>query len=224
MLKRRFMLNYFIKPKEIFSLSIILISYVLIINISQANANKVIDFNQLEYNHQTKKEIAQHVIFSKTEVDIFDQGKKQKLNFLVTGLHTKSCTFALRKLSQYENFKHYLSFVKKSTYDDTTQKIRLLLDSYLMPFPMILFFKLPRIKKPGRYPFSFNLGFLKGLTGEIHVSTYENKCLFHTQAKWVGPATKIPDILFEFFTSSLSKLAMGHLFRISKTLSAHKKI
>ncbi len=144
--------------------------------------------------------------------------KLQKLNFQISGLHPKDCRFALRKLSQYERFSDELDFVKKSSYDEADGRIRLLLSSSLLPYNMILHFKIPRIKKPGLYHFEFDDGFLLGLKGEIHVSEHEKRCLFYGSAAWKGPDTGINSLVFEFFSSTLGRLAIENLFRFSKTL------
>jgi hypothetical protein len=143
--------------------------------------------------------------------------KRQSLNFKTSGLHKKGCRFALKKLSKYENFKNYLDFVSESHYDDKRKRVFFKLSSVILPFDMNLDFILPRITKKGVYPFSFDKGFLFGLKGVIHVSEHKKRCLFYTEAKWEGPKTRIPDLVFEFFSTTISKIAMKRLFRMSST-------
>lgn len=146
------------------------------------------------------------------------KGKEQSLELTVIGLHSKSCRFALPKLALYEHYYEFLELVKKSVYNDATQHLYLKVDHKLLPFPMVLYFKLPRIKKPGLYQFSFDRGFLKGLVGRIQIKEQGHRCLMMARADWKGPVTKIPDSIFQMFTTTLSRLTAETLFRISRTL------
>jgi len=143
----------------------------------------------------------------------------QTLDFAIYGLHLQNCQLALRKLSRYEQYQNYLNFVQKSEYNELTQKPTFLLSSSLLPFSMVLSFKLPRITKPGLYHFSFDQGFLQGLTGTIDVSEEiikkKPRCFFQTTATWGGIKTSIPNSLFEFFVNTLAKMSMEKLFHIS---------
>lgn len=152
-----------------------------------------------------------------SEVETLSQDQ-QKLDYLIAGLHKKACSYAMVKLSQYERFQEFIDFVTKSEYDEKKERIRLYLSHSLLPFNMILDFKIKRIKGTGVYPFQFDAGFLKGLKGMIHVSDYKGRCLFATTAKWQGPDSGIPDSVFSFFSQALGKLAMERLFRVSETL------
>lgn len=143
--------------------------------------------------------------------------KKQTLNYQITGLHPRACTTALRRLQLYENYENLLGFVKKSQYVESEQEISLELGHTLLPFDMLLVFNIPRIKQVGIYPFGFDRGFLRGLTGEIHVQEYRGRCLFHSTANWTGPHTGISETVFSLFASTLSRIAMGSLFRASMT-------
>lgn len=155
------------------------------------------------------------IVHSHVEDSTNNAANLQKLDFHVAGLHSRDCKFAMRKLSQYESYKHFLTFVKDSAYDENQQRVKFLLSHQLLPYDMILSFNLPRIKGPGAYPFSFDKGILKNLTGVIHLAPYQNRCLIYTSAQWQGPHTKIPNFLFELFSSTLSRLSMEHLFRLS---------
>ncbi len=175
----------------------------------------------LPYKKNLKEKILTGTIFSESKVNsrILEQKKWQDLHFTIAGLHPKSCDYALKKLSLYENYHLFLDFVKKSEYDSTKEEINFLLSHTLLPYDMQLIFKLPRINKVGTYPFVFEIGILKNLKGTIHVVDYKNRCLFYTKADWEGPHTGFPDLIFEFFTVTLSKLSMEKLFRLSQTLS-----
>jgi hypothetical protein len=143
----------------------------------------------------------------------------QSLKFAIYGLHQQNCQLSLRKLSRYEQYQNYLNFVKKSEYNEVTHKPTFLLASSLLPFNMILSFKLPRITTPGIYPFSFDQGFLNGLTGTIDISeeiiNKKPRCFFSTHAQWTGPETAIPNSIFEFFVNTLAKMSMEKLFHVS---------
>jgi len=186
---------------------------------SKPKLTKPLRLDALPYSPKLIKKISKGTIISKSNVRTLKEKKekKQELKFSVTGLHKKSCRFALRKLSQYEIYKNHIGFIKESRYLETKGRVDFLLSSLLLPFDMRLNFKIPRIKAPGTYPFLFDQGFLKNLKGLIHVTELKNQCLFHTTAKWSGPHSGISDTIFAFFSKALSELAMKNLFRISKT-------
>ena len=91
--------------------------------------------------------------------------KEQQMMLFVSGIHPRNCTRAMRKLSLYENYHNYMDFIKSSKYDEKSQKFSFTVDHALLPFPMVVGFKIPRITKAGVYPFTFEDGFLKGLHG-----------------------------------------------------------
>ena len=206
------------KIKDIIYLILHRLTIISIISIGNCLASQqvLIDWAQLPLDESTKTKLKNDdVIYCKSEVETVE--KTQSLDYFIAGLHKKNCRIALSKLSQYERFSEFLDFVEKSSYNDSEERITLRLEHMLMPFDMILDFNIPRIKKPGIYPFKFQRGFLKGLTGEISVSQHSNRCLFATKARWKGPKTRIPDRVFGFFSQALGKNAMETLFRISLT-------
>lgn len=161
-----------------------------------------------------KKNIQKNEIYANSVVNSGQDW--QTLDFQIVGETEKICRDTLRKLSRYETYSQYVGFIKKSTYDDDKGKVHFELSSSLLPFDMILEFKLPRINKPGSYPFSFDNGFLKELKGVIQVEDHNGKCLFFTTATWRGKPTGIPDSILSFFSQALSKLSMENMFRIAK--------
>lgn len=182
--------------------------------------NEILDWSHLPIDTRIKEKLSSdNAIYCTSKVDSYklDNKEYQSLDYFIAGLHQKKCRIALSKLSQYERYQEFIDFVKISRYDRERKHIKLHLGHILMPFDMILDFEIPRISKPGVYPFHFDKGFLKGLTGEISVSQHNNRCLFATQARWKGPKSKIPDQVFSFFSQSLGKNAMETLFRISLT-------
>lgn len=142
----------------------------------------------------------------------------QKLDYKIYGLHPKNCEFSLKKISRYEEYSSFIDFVKKSSYSEESQTVFFDFSSLLLPYDMLLSFKLPRIEKPGNYKFLFEKGFLKGLVGTIEVKKEKNRCLFIGTAKWQGPNSNIPDSVFEFFSKNLGKAAMERIFRFSSKL------
>lgn len=170
-----------------------------------------------------KAKISDGEIFSESEVTsgTFQEKNWQELKFKIAGLHAKSCSYALRKLSLYENYSQFIDFVKLSEYDEKNELINFKLSHLLLPYDMLLTFRLPRIRMPGIYFFSFDIGILQGLRGEIHVIEEKDRCIFFTKANWKGSHTGFPNLIFEIFSETLSKLSMEKLFRISSTLSVH---
>lgn len=142
----------------------------------------------------------------------------QSLDYKIYGLHPKNCDFSLKKISRYESYSQFIDFVKKSDYDEKSQTIFFEFSSLLLPYDMLLSFKLPRIEKPGLYQFSFDKGFLRGLIGSVHVEEKFGRCLFSGTAKWNGPDSQIPDSIFELFSKNLGKAAMERIFRFSSSL------
>lgn len=180
--------------------------------------------NVLPYKKNLKEKILNGEIFSESKVSSSKSAASgfkteiQELRFTIAGLHPKSCNYALKKLSLYENYNQFLDFVKVSRYDEKTQEIDYLLSHAFLPYDMRLIFKLPRINKEGIYPFIFEIGILKNLQGTIYVTSHKNRCLFLTKADWRGIHTGFPNVVFEFFSQALAKMSMESLFRLSSTL------
>jgi hypothetical protein len=141
--------------------------------------------------------------------------KDQEMHLFVAGIHPRNCTRAMRKLSLYENYSQYIDFIKESKYDENNQKIHFIIDHTLLPFPMSLSFKIPRITKEGHYPFTFDNGFLKDLKGTVVVKEVGKFCLLGLKTDWRGPQSKIPNLVFETFVETAAKLGLEHLIRVS---------
>lgn len=151
-----------------------------------------------------------------SEGDVYSPQKNQQaLKLFVTGIHPRNCQRAMRKLSLYENYTNYIDFIKESKYDEANQKISLTIDHTLLPFPMLLAFKIPRITKEGHYPFTFDNGFLKDLKGTVIVKDVGKFCLMGLKTDWGGPETRIPNLVFETFLQTVGKLGLEHLIRVS---------
>jgi hypothetical protein len=141
--------------------------------------------------------------------------KEQQMMLFTSGIHPRNCTRAMRKLSLYENYSSYMDFIKESKYDEKTQKLSFIVDHALLPFPMVVGFKIPRITKEGHYPFVFEDGFLKDLKGTVIVKEVGKFCLLGLKADWRGPKSKIPNLVFEPFVQTVGKIGLEHLIRVS---------
>lgn len=141
--------------------------------------------------------------------------KEQQMFLFVAGVHPRNCTKAMRKLSLYENYHNYMDFIKTSSYNEKTQKFTFTVDHALLPFPMIVGFKIPRITKAGHYPFTFEDGFLKDLRGNVIVEEVGKFCLLGLKADWHGPESKIPNVVFGTFVQTIGKIGLEHLVRVS---------
>jgi hypothetical protein len=141
--------------------------------------------------------------------------KEQQMMLFVGGIHPRNCTRAMRKLSLYENYHTYMDFIKESHYNDSTERFSFVVDHALLPFPMIVKFKIPRITKQGQYTFVFEDGFLKNLKGTVLVKEMGKYCLLSLKSDWKGPETKIPNLIFSTFIETVGKLGLEHLIRVS---------
>ncbi len=141
--------------------------------------------------------------------------KFQQMILFISGIHPRNCTRAMRKLSLYENYSTYMDFIKKSAYDDKTQRLSFVIDHTLLPFPMVVGFKIERITKAGIYPFTFENGFLKGLQGKVIVTEIGKYCMLGLKTEWQGPDTGIPGLVLSTFVQTVGKLGLEHLIRVS---------
>ena len=173
----------------------------------------IISPQQLPYPPQIIARIVQGQIYVSSQVQSWEQ--KQTMTFSIAGKHSRTCQFALRKLSRYQDYSQFLDVVQASSYNEQNQEAFFALSSHLLPFNMSLTFKIAPMKAPGVYPFKFEKGFLSGLVGNIHVIASENHCYFYAMADWLGPSSGISDQILAFFTKALGQLVMENLFRIS---------
>lgn len=192
--------------------------FLLLFFFTNALCSQELKLENLPYKKNIKENILKGQVFSESSVKSLNSTKEQSLTFSIAGLHPKSCTYALKTLSLYEEYAHFLSFIKESQYNEQKKEINFVLSHILLPYDMRLIFKLPRITSPGAYPFVFEIGILKNLQGKIYVSDHAGRCLFYSNAQWQGPNTGFPNIMFELFSQALSKLSMEILFRISSSL------
>lgn len=170
--------------------------------------------NKWDLSKTYRKYLNQYKVIVKSNVS--NNEKSQTMKFKVAAMHKRSCAPVLDKLSRYEDYSQYMDFVTKSKYLEKKQKVYFLLESPILPFKMSLSFKIPRIKKPGKYPFEFQHGIFKGLTGTIEVHQVLDECLFFTHANWIGKKTSIPNVIIEMFSETLTRKSFEKLFRITK--------
>jgi hypothetical protein len=174
--------------------------------------------NDFHFPSETVAEkLLQSEVISESLVQTSEENKKkfQTMKVKVVGLHSRTCQWGLQKISRYELYKEYISFVKDSRYYEEKKMIHFLLDHDLMPFSMTLDFQLPRIQAPGKYEFVFPGGFFAGLKGDIHVTSLGNRCLYLLTANWKGAHTQINDFIIQNFSQTLARMGLEKLIRFS---------
>ena len=142
-------------------------------------------------------------------------GNQQSLKAKVVGLHPRSCSRSLKKISRYEDYHLYMSFVKESSYLESKQQVRYVLDHPVLPFPMVLAFQIPRITTVGTTQFNFPSGIFTGLMGTIQIDNVGNRCIYFLTVNWQGKSTGLPDMVVSTFAQTLTKIGLEHLIRIS---------
>lgn len=149
--------------------------------------------------------------------------KTLELFLQAAGLHKNSCSEVLPILNRYENYEKYLSFIKKSEYDDKNKSLYFLIDSSLWPNQLILTFKLERINKIGYYDFVFpEMGLFPGLKGKIQAQLINNRCLIYLTANWKGKDIGVPNWVIGVFLETLCKVGLEKLFNLRRENSPPK--
>lgn len=165
--------------------------------------------NETEKKYLEKGEIL-------ANADVADHNQKQVFQMQATGLHTKKCRKVLRKLSLFENYPEWISFVKKLTYNDESHLLTMHADHPLLPFPMIVHIIVKRPTKTGKYSFVFPTGIFKGLKGYYEIKEFDQQCFFYAESFWQGAKTKIPSMVIELFSETLAKIGGEVLMRKTK--------
>lgn len=150
-------------------------------------------------------------ILSDATVDSED--KTQEFQMKVAAVHPKPCRKILRKLSMYEKFEQWISFIRSSKYDDKNRLWTIRANHTLLPYPMIVHIIVDRPTKPGKYPFVFPTGMFTGLSGHFIVKKHKNRCAFFATSYWKGTDTKLPNFVIELFSETLTKLGGEIVFR-----------
>lgn len=140
---------------------------------------------------------------------------KQSFNMKAMALHPKSCLKALRKIQRFDLYPEWISFIKKAKYNEQKSLLTLSADHILMPFPMTVEILTKKPKAPGVYQFSFPSGMYKGLKGTYTIKEINHRCLFYAQGEWQGKKSRVPNMILELFTQTLTKIAGKILIRKS---------
>jgi hypothetical protein len=204
-------------PKFIFLtialfLPLVAASRVVLTSAQKKEAKKILHSWWAESDRFSEDVLAGEVV-SWANVD--SQGNQQSMRTRVVGVHPRSCTNGLRRISLYENYPKHIDYIKQASYDEGAKRVRFVLDHALLPFPMELVFHIPRIRAPGSYPFTFPGGIFKGLTGSIRVESLGARCLYYMETDWAGATTKIPDTAVQVFAQTLSRVGLEKLIRMS---------
>ena len=178
-----------------------------------ANLNEFIE-KHWRLNSTQKEHLKEGKILSEATVESDDINQ----HFFLQGMamHKRDCTRVLRKLSVLENYKDWISFIKRSDYNEESRLLTLKADHVLLPYPMIVFIVVDRPSKPGLYPFVFPTGLFKDLAGFFEIKEIGGRCVVYTESKWSGPKTNIPNIVVEMFSEALSKKGAEILMRKSR--------
>ena len=211
---------------------------ILFISLSLCISSGEAFIKQSQLKKEILSEMQQNKPYAQSEVD--SRKKEQALKLHGAAFHQKSCVETFTILGNYESYKDIIGFIKSSRYNEKSKKVFFRLSHFLLPFDMILNFKIPRIRKPGMYQFTFDSGFLSGLVGEIVVEPLNNpgfSCFISVDINWSGPSSPFPDFIFEYFSKVLLKKSITRLweksaiiFRMTtfinfsrKTFSIHKE-
>lgn len=140
-------------------------------------------------------------------------GKQQEFTMHVAAMHPKACGRILRKLSMFEKFETWVSFIKSSVYDEGHKLWTIKADHALLPYPMLVHIIVDRPKTAKRYPFTFPTGMFAGLKGHFIIKEHKNKCVFYATSYWSGKHTGIPNFVIDLFSETLTKLGGEIIFR-----------
>lgn len=162
------------------------------------------------------------VVDSQVDSRKTEAGDFQSLDFKAIALHPSSCQKAMVKLGRYEMYTEWLEgLIEEASYDEQKEVLNLVVTHSLLPFKMRVLFNIPRIRKEGTYPFSFDRGFLKGLSGKFQLKQEQGdnnrpgRCLFYITAFRDGPDSKLGNGVLELFSITITRIAIDKLFRLS---------
>jgi hypothetical protein len=191
-------------------------SYAAHISLTKAQSEKLQKFITEKWNSQSQilKNLQEQEVISEATAQQVSQSQ-QSLSLKVIALHPRTCQRGLKKISLYEDYKSHMSFLQKSEYDEKKQMVFFTIDHSLLPYAMVLNFKLPRIKSESVTHYIFTHGLFKNLQGEIHVQSIDNRCVYFMQASWLGETTKLNASIVEAFAQTLTKIGLEHLMRIA---------
>lgn len=167
--------------------------------------------NHWKVTKRTIEYIENGEIIVDAQVESMMPNQSFKMN--VAAMHPKSCHRILKKLSIFENYEKWISFIKSSKYNDKRRLWTIRADHALLPYPMIVHILVDRPTKTGTYEFTFPTGMFTGLKGHFIIKKHKNKCAFFAKSNWVGKDTKIADFIIELFSETLTKIGGEIIFR-----------
>lgn len=170
--------------------------------------------NLWKISKSQKRYLFEHKVLADAEVE--SKKGKQSFSLKAMALHKKKCRKALRKLSRLEEYHEWIDFIKESKYSDKSHLFSLLADHPLLPWPMRIHILVERPTKEGKYPFTFPTGMFRGLTGFFQIQEIEKKCFFYAESNWHGKKTRVPNLIIEIFSETLSKIGGEILMRKSQ--------
>lgn len=177
---------------------------------------------------ELQKYLSKRWKLSETQQDYLDKGKIltnadvtsstgiQNFDMQATAMHKKRCRKVIRKLSQFELYPEWISFIKQLKYNDETKLMTMHADHPLLPFPMIVHIIMERPKKTGRYRFRFPTGIFRGLAGYFEIQEFNGRCHLYAESHWAGKQTNIPDLVIEVFSETLARIGGEILMRKSQ--------
>ena len=170
--------------------------------------------SNLEYLEQGRVIVKSEVQTIKAEGE---EQKKQKLTLYLAGLHSEKCETSIEKLKEYEKFSEYITFITKSTYDESNKHIAMNLNgSPFVPIDFTLEVTIDRLSTPKTYPYIMGAGLFQGLKGDLDiVQAPENRCLYYVTGDYLGQSTGMPDFVVETLANGIGKKGLERLFKIS---------
>ena len=193
--------------------------FVLLYTFSTKSFAQVLEINKFfDKKWNLNKESIKEILDGKVLVDaiVDSENKKQSFILKAAALHPKKCSKALRKLSLFENYDEWISFIKSSIYDEKYRLLTLKANHTLLPYPMLVHIIVDRPTKPGIYPFTFPTGIFTGLKGQFEIQSFGKRCIFYAHSNWQGKDTGIPDFVVELFAETLSRIGGEVIIRKTK--------
>jgi len=205
-----------VKYLLLFPFIFIQVSFAAHVSLNKAQSEMLQTFISEKWNSQSQilKNLQNQEVISEAEAQQLNEAQ-QSLRLKVIALHPRTCQRGLKKISLYENYKSHMSFLKTSEYDEKKQMVHFVIDHSLLPYAMVLNFKLPRITKDSVTHYTFTHGLFKNLQGDTHVQSIGNRCVYFMKADWTGESTKLNASIVEAFAQTLTKIGLEHLMRIA---------
>lgn len=190
----------------------VLFNILIFLNLSAHSNDHYSFFNsKWKISKNAYKALLNENVLAKSEVSSKD--KVQKFKMQAIAFHPKKCRKVIKKLARFENYPDMIDFIKSTTYHEKNHFLTVKADHTLLPFPMIVHIVMKRPDKEGVYKFKFPTGIFKGLSGTFTIKEVANKCSVYAESFWQGQTTKIPNLVIEIFSETLTKIAVQTLIR-----------